>query len=810
MAMIKKPTYQELEILREAIKNSIHEVHIFNTDNFKFTFVNDVTIKNLGYSFEELKEMTPIDLTPEFNHEQALKKLAPLRSGKIERLSFETYRQRKDKSLYPVEINVSKFKIENKFHFLAFVIDIAERKISEKKLKESEFLLKEAQEIAKLGHWELDLINNKLTWSDEVFRIFNFKPQEFKPTYANFLESIHPKDRDLVNEAYLDSLKNKTSYSVTHRLLLNNNKIKFVLEKGNTDFNKEGKPIRTIGTILDITERKNVEKSLLKIQKKLQNQNLQIKEKNKNLALSEKRFKNLFNNSPVSLWEEDISEVIKLLNKKILEVDNLKLYLDENPEFVLECASKIKVLNVNNSTLNLLGVESKEELIANLSKNFNSKSFETFKEELLVLTTKEKVFKRETEFFKIDGTTIFINLELVLVENDKVIVSMSDVTELKESKDKAEESDRLKTEFINNMSHEIRTPMNGILGFTELLVNPDLNEDKRKYFVKIIKNSGYQLLQIIDDILEISRLGTKQVKVYEEQINLNDLLLELFSIFDQKAKENNTPLYLQNQLKNKQSIILTDKTKLNKILSNLLDNALKFTNVGTIEFGYNLIENNKLKQLEIYVKDTGKGIKKEDQELIFERFSQAEKDISKNIKGLGLGLSIAKENTELLGGKISLESKKGEGTTFYVTIPYKPVFEDKETHTEKIEEKQTILIVEDEEINYLYLSTLIQDVLKFNCTILHAKNGIEAIKIYKDNPTIVIILMDLKMPVMNGYDATTEIKKINTNITIIAQTAYSTKNEIKKALAYGCDDFISKPISKESLFNIITKFVPNL
>ena len=250
-----------------------------------------------------------------------------------------------------------------KKNVLGTVRDITKREIANKKIKDSELLLKEAQEIAKLGHWELDLVNNKLTWSDEVFRIFNFKPQEFIPTYSIFLDCIHPKDRDLVNKVYLDSLTNKTAYKVEHRLLLDNNKIKFVLEKGKTEFNKEGKPIRTVGTILDITERKIIEETLLQNQKTLKQQNFQIKEKNKKLSLSEKRFKNLFNNSPVSLWEEDFSEVIKLLNKKIKEVDSLKLYLDENPEFVSKCASKIEVLNVNNSTLKLLGANSKEELI---------------------------------------------------------------------------------------------------------------------------------------------------------------------------------------------------------------------------------------------------------------------------------------------------------------------------------------------------------------------------------------------------------------------------------------------------------------
>tara|TARA_R110001583_G_scaffold35585_1_gene118156 strand:- start:6247 stop:8628 length:2382 start_codon:yes stop_codon:yes gene_type:complete len=372
-------------------------------------------------------------------------------------------------------------------------------------------------------------------------------------------------------------------------------------------------------------------------------------------------------------------------------------------------------------------------------------------------------------------------------------------TQLQIAKDKAEESDRLKTEFLNNMSHEIRTPMNGILGFSNLLANPELTNEKREVFVSIIQNSGSQLLQIIDDILEISRLGTKQVKVLNEEVCLNDVLFELFSVFDIKAKENKTPLYLKKELSDKKSTILTDKTKLNKIVSNLLENALKFTSEGFVEMGYQLLHN----ELKIYVKDTGIGIDKNKQQLIFERFSQAEKELSKNTGGLGLGLSIAKENAELLGGEIIVESIKGKGTTFYINIPYNPVFKNIETGSEIIEPKYTLLIVEDEEINYLHLETLLVAILKLDCLILHAKNGKEAVEICKNNTTIDLIFMDIKMPIMDGYEATKKIRKFLPNIPIIAQTAYSTKEEEKEAIEAGCTYFISKPINKDSLINVI-------
>ena len=374
------------------------------------------------------------------------------------------------------------------------------------------------------------------------------------------------------------------------------------------------------------------------------------------------------------------------------------------------------------------------------------------------------------------------------------------------AKRKAEESDNLKTEFLNNMSHEIRTPMNGIIGFSKLLNDPDIPYERRIYYSGIVVSSSQQLLRIIDDILEISNLETKQEKLNETQFCLNEFLMELFSIFNLKAKETTINFIIKKELSDSESCIITDRTKLNKIVGNLLENAFRYTVNGFIELGYNIVGNN----LVLYVKDSGIGISPENHELIFKRFSQVEKEVSRKWGGLGLGLPISKENAKLIGGDITLQSEKGKGSTFYVTIPYKfseNILENaSENHPDLLEKVScTILIAEDEEVNFQYIEAILHEKKGMNCNLIRAKNGKEAVEICMENRNIDIVLMDIKMPKMNGHEATAKIKSVLPDLPIIAQTAYSTLQDKELALKHGCNDFISKPIDKDELVEMIKK-----
>jgi signal transduction histidine kinase len=389
--------------------------------------------------------------------------------------------------------------------------------------------------------------------------------------------------------------------------------------------------------------------------------------------------------------------------------------------------------------------------------------------------------------------------------------------EIQVTLEKAEDSDRLKTAFLQNMSHEIRTPMNAIIGFSKILDKPELSADKRKSYTSIIVNSSNQLLSIVSDILTISSIDTNQEKISFSKVCINNIMLDLLAIFKVHAFNQNISIYTKQHLTDKQSEIYTDRTKFTQILTNLITNALKFTHEGFIEFGYMLEESHgsgtlhnempNIPFLQLYVKDTGIGIAPQQQETIFERFRQADLSISRKYGGTGLGLSISKGFVNLLGGEIWVKSEFGKGSTFCFTIPYKPVNESdiilSSTYGQN-ENHKSILVAEDEEYNYLFIQELLIDMgLKF----LHAKDGKQTIDICKADSNVVLVLMDIKMPVMDGYTAAKSIKEFRPNLPIIAQSAYALEHEIEKFNGSAFDDYITKPIDGEELKVKVMKFI---
>lgn len=369
----------------------------------------------------------------------------------------------------------------------------------------------------------------------------------------------------------------------------------------------------------------------------------------------------------------------------------------------------------------------------------------------------------------------------------------------------AMESDRLKSAFLANMSHEIRTPMNGIIGFSELCLDPNITKEKQIEFSNIVIKSSKRLLAIVNDILDISKIESGIETLHLESVNLNKLFDELNTFYKPIAQNNNLKLLCEKGLENYKSSIETDKTKLNQVLTNLLSNAFKFTEVGSVVFGYRLVENN----LEFYVKDTGIGVEEKLKNRIFERFTQGDLDLSKQHKGTGLGLAITKKIVELFNGEIWLDSSN-QGTTIHFTIPYikskipsiSTVIEAQKQMINVKNNKLTILVAEDEEYNMMYITELFSAT---NYEIIEAYNGKEALEMALTHPEIQLVLMDIKMPIMDGNEAMKEIKILRPDLSIIALSAFAMESDRERALKNGFDAYLTKPLDRKLLFQLIEK-----
>ncbi|MCD4698039.1 MAG: PAS domain S-box protein, partial [Bacteroidales bacterium] len=387
--------------------------------------------------------------------------------------------------------------------------------------------------------------------------------------------------------------------------------------------------------------------------------------------------------------------------------------------------------------------------------------------------------------------------------------------QLKEAKNKAEKSDKLKSAFLSNMSHEIRTPMNAIIGFSELLKESGNTDDTQNEYIDIIVNKGNLLLNIINDIIDISRVEANELELNESECNIGNLIDELYLSFNKTkelAKKSHIELKIAHPDTNGDIVVFSDTNRLKQILSNLVHNAIKFTHKGSVEVSYSIIGTEENKKLKFCVKDTGIGIPGEKLDIVYNRFQQVDDSSTREFGGTGLGLTISKKLVELLGGNIGIESVIGVGSTFYFTVPYVKVNIKKETalppeniaKTDYSWEDKVILIVEDDLSSFFLLSSYLKNT---KAKIIHTKNGKESVDICKSNSQIDLVLMDIQLPEMNGYDATQLIKKHRKNLPVIAQTAYALASEREKCLKAGCDDYIAKPIYMNELLLVLQSYL---
>lgn len=436
------------------------------------------------------------------------------------------------------------------------------------------------------------------------------------------------------------------------------------------------------------------------------------------------------------------------------------------------------------------------------------------------------VVEQKFKFNRLDSDTkeiLYLLTRITIITDPKdkqdfILGTLVDITgkekydkELTRLKEKAEEANLQKNIFLSNISHEIRTPMNSIIGFSELLNIGILNETKRKEYVKIIINQGQQLQQLVDNISELTKYETGELSIKKSPCNLNILLNEILTGFIQYKKQiNKDHLDIRIKLPGFEEIIAyTDSGRITQILTNLINTSIYFTDKGFIEFGYHKTDDSKL---HFYVRDSGTGFTKDEQKYMFDRLLQVEDTIIKKFEGLGLSLTISGGVVKLLGGKLWVESEPGKGTTFHFQIPFEEIPEEiileepeeNKTLIEYIWKDKVILIVEDDEVNFRFLEAVLQNT---QAQILQATNGHQAVELCKSISKIDLILMDLKLPKLNGFEATRRIRKFNKTIPIIAQTALVLEKERKRSFEAGCTDLITKPIEIAKLTNMINSYL---
>ncbi len=686
------------------------------------------------------------------------------------------------------------------FELAAQVSSMIRIRQAEKKLRDNEVKLRNIFENSTNLFYSHTTDHHLTYLSPQVEEILGYKPEEAMIKWTKLASDnpINEKGFELTVKA-IETGKAQPPYELE---LLHKNGKKVWVEIREAPFVENGKTISIVGALTDITERKNKEK----IQKII------------------------YNISSAVSKTDHLDELIKLIQKQLgTLIDTTNFYIalydektdtlslpfmsDEKDEFESFPAGK---------TLTYYVIKTKKSFLATkkeykkLEQSGEVDSYGTDSEIWLgvplkiegVITgviavqsyTDENAYKEsDVEMLEFVSDQISILIDRKKAEE-----------ELKSALEKAKESDRLKSTFLSTMSHELRTPLNAIIGFSEI-IDRNSQIDDIMDFCKTINDSGTHLLDLVEDIFDISLIESGEVKIQKREFMINEFIKDIQKVIEADQKiENKQNIEIRFKYLDKDLQTYSDNRKLKQILINLLKNALKFTNKGSIECGYSeeVINNEPL--MKFYVKDTGIGIKKDKLEIIFDIFRQADDSQTRKYEGAGIGLSVAYKLTKLLGGKMWVESEENIGTTFYFTIPYKKIVYTNSNNTVSKYNKsfdipnKTVLVVEDVESNYLYIEALLK-MLKIG--IIWAKTGTEAISICSDNPKIDLILMDILLPGINGYEAIKQIRKFRPNLPIIAQTAFAMYGDREKAIEAGCNDYLAKPIKKQVLTDLINKYL---
>jgi PAS domain S-box-containing protein len=474
----------------------------------------------------------------------------------------------------------------------------------------------------------------------------------------------------------------------------------------------------------------------------------------------------------------------------------------------------------NNAFFSLIGMD-RETYFASDPDSYVHPDDLSYKDRMLDALGSKGFFEGELRLRHKMGHYVNLSSKSVIIRNasGKSIGSLTvsrDITalrkyheELIQAKVEAETGNKLKASFLANISHEIRTPLNSVVGFANLLLSDDLSKATKEEYIDHINHNSEKLLQIIGDIIDLSRLESSQIEITYEESSLVEIIGEVIEESRKTIRRNEKPIILnvKNDFGENGDLIFTDRLWLKRVLSHLMDNAIKFTLEGSVELSYAREEEN----LAFRIKDTGIGIKKENLLRIFEEFSQEIDGHHRPFEGLGVGLTLAKEVIERMGGKIEVQSEKGIGSEFSFAIPYRPAGSSRIKSKDPAKlatppdwSARTCLLVDDNKDVLIYLNRILLDT---GIRVIMARSGLEAIGIIKNTPDLDLVLLDMQMPEMNGIEVTREIRKIRKALPIIAQTAFIFEDDKDIILEAGCDACLIKPIRKDHLLTVLSGFI---
>ncbi len=776
-----KETNNELHMLHTLIDESNDMVFILRIDNGTIEYINETAKKLLGYSLDEIRSIG-IDgfRRPIKKSEPFAQHLNELKEKK--RLTDYAILIRKDGSEFPIEANVRLVHYNGVDYNIAIVRDITENEAYTQKMSNITGYLNEAQKLAKLGSWNLNLTTYDLKWSDEIYEIFEINKDEHDPSYEGFLNAIHPEDREQVNTVYLNSVEQHTSYNYVHRLLMNDGRVKYVREQGETFYDENGTPLESRGTVHDITEQEELKNSLIQ-------KNLELSETTNQLILATQA-------AGMGIWVFHFDDKTFTADAKMLELYEMPSELLEvhlafeewtsrcHPEDVEEAVQKLQ-----QSVAQLKPLEMSFRIVVPSGTKY-------------IHSAAIIKYDKKGNPIGIVGTNRDITTDKTLEES------------LIAAKEAAESANQTKTDFLANMSHEIRTPLNGVIGLTDLVLQTHLQPLQRDYLTKA-QTAANALLSVLNSILDYSKIEAHKLTLESIPVVISKILDNTHALFNYKAQVKNLlfETHIQDSVPN---TILGDPLRLQQILSNLVGNALKFTESGYVRVSISATPQGERHKLTFEISDSGIGMSPQQQKELFQPFSQVDTSFTRKYGGTGLGLMITKELVELMGGEISLQSSPNQGSTFSFTALFDqaPHFESSPEPTSAATSDMKlgsnakpihILLVEDNDLNQLVASERLKQ-MGITCDI--ANNGLEALEMVQQHEYNAI-LMDLQMPVMDGLEATREIRKLKgkENLPIIALSAAVFQDDLELAKKAGMNDHIAKPIHTTALKNVLEKWL---